>query len=862
MRRFKDIDRLREDLKSFMPLDQLIGIIDNKPLQRVNDQLYKKSCDLNTHPQDEDGTRDSTPSFTVCPQKELWYCFGCGMGGDRFEYISLKLNLTHYESIEKCAEFMGYDISNYYDELSDEDLIIESLYNDNHIARELAHEKLLNTEHALNYLLGRGISLESIERFKLGYSDTYNQFTSIPNYITLKLDKHGQFLDAILFPVNNAYGRMRYFQSRPFNSEPGKKYIGGDSSHPLYNDSERIFGLDNMRKLLVQNKGVVVGVEGAPDAIVCNQHGILSIGFLGTVFNEATVELMDKFRVVELIMLLDGDKAGRTRSKQIAEKYLLMSNAKVRLKVANMPDSDPDEYINKYGVESLIENVISKAKYASQYLIDFVYEEINPSSPTSKIEFIDRINQYIIAVRDDVTRKILVEYIAKLIQLDPIEIEEYYISKSAKNDNNALYVPHEEEILLAEAIRNQDLLIELISRFNINDWYLSRHKKLFSILRTTEHTDVDTLYMIARNMGYSDVVTEEWLYRLRSISGNVEFCIKDVEDKLIRRNALQITDKLINSIKDTTRDPVVTIDMAISNIYRTTIKKSDQIFDAREQVDSAMSIIESRMANPVDVIGIGLGPNFKKLTQALLGLEPKAMTVVAANQSVGKTMICENWAMYQSVYEDVSVCWFSLEMDKDRMTFRHLSILSGIRMNDLRTGNITVEDKINVLDPVAVQYRNSPFYLSERGHDIDEAISIAKMHVMRHKVQIIYVDYIQLQNNPSRSRDGRHRELGSMSKIWKQFAKEMGVHVVLISQLSRDALSADTAEAEHGAGSYEIAQDADNYITLKEKSEDEIQARGIQHGNITINVSKNRMGEKSVLIDAYKDGPTQRFYEV
>ena len=89
----------------------------------------------------------------------------------------------------------------------------------------------------------------------------------------------------------------------------------------------------------------------------------------------------------------------------------------------------------------------------------------------------------------------------------------------------------------------------------------------------------------------------------------------------------------------------------------------------------------------------------------------------------------------------------------------------------------------------------------------------------------------------------------------------MDVAVVLISQLSKAALQAEVAEAEHGAGSYEIAQDADNYITLKEKSDDEINQRGIDHGNITLNVSKNRMGEKEILIDIYADRPVHRMME-
>jgi replicative DNA helicase len=266
------------------------------------------------------------------------------------------------------------------------------------------------------------------------------------------------------------------------------------------------------------------------------------------------------------------------------------------------------------------------------------------------------------------------------------------------------------------------------------------------------------------------------------------------------------------------------------------------------------------MQNPNDIIGYSLGDGFQKVTRALLGIQTKTLTVVAANQSVGKTQICQNFAMYQTIELNHPILWFSLEMDKNRMTFRNLAILSGIESQLIMTGNITSEQK-SVIDMCAIRLRQAPFYLSERGHDLSEAIAIARRYVQTKHVKTIYVDYAQLQYVTDRRTETRSRELGVISKTWKEFSQEMNVSVVLISQLGRQALQAETAEAEHGFGSYEIAQDADNYITLKDNSAEEIEQGGIEHGNKTLNISKNRMGEKSVLIDIYADGPTYRMRE-
>ena len=403
-----------------MPLNGLISLVDRKyisetnkscdPLERVNDHLYKKRCDLDSHPMDVDGTRDSTASFTVCPQKELWHCFGCGTSGDRFEYVSQKFHVDHIESIHIVAELEGVDLTPYYENVSAEEQIKINLFNENNMARDIAHNNLLNSNSAMEYLLGRGISRESIIRYKIGYAPPMNNgivdcFSSIGNSAALHLNRKDQFNNAILFPITDVNGRMRYFQSRPFNPLTGLKYIGASDTHPLFDETDRIYGFHLSKSGLYKNGGVLVGVEGAPDTIVCMQHGIIACGFLGTVVNQNTFDLLNKYRVNELVLLLDGDKAGRDRSLKISEKYLHLQTS-VKLKVAMLPDSyDPDEYINKFGVDSLNE-IINNAPYAIQYLIDSKWNEAN--TPTLKMEFMYSIQPYISLIHDKIMRSIII----------------------------------------------------------------------------------------------------------------------------------------------------------------------------------------------------------------------------------------------------------------------------------------------------------------------------------------------------------------------------------------------------------------------------------------------------------------------
>lgn len=868
MKKFRDLAEVRTALNEQMPLDEFF-ILMGKNIERINDGLYRMCCDLDSHPVGDDGSKDSTPSFSISPLKELWYCFGCGATGDRFEYIQRIENLDHVDAIKRCADIQHFDLSTFYAEVTQEDMIRESLFDENAKASNIAHTSLYTNVDAMNYLLGRGMTLQTIEDFRIGYAPplTNNQvvmFNTIPNSQLLQLDRVDQFNNAILFPVCDAYGHMRYFQSRPFvMPKPGMKYIGGSKSHPLYDENDRLFGFNIAKKNIRDVGGRLVGVEGAPDAIMCNQFGIPTVGFLGTVVNQKTVELLDRYRVTELILLLDGDEAGYHKSLTIAEKSFEF-NTNVRIKIAHMPEGfDPDEFLIKSG-KAALDKILNDAVYAAQYLIDVKWDEYgHPDTPTKKMEFVWAIQTYIIQTTDKVIQEILIQYISQLLGLDPVQIHDFY-AKNAVNTTAKLTTPNGEEYVLAYAIQHPESIADLQTKFKYEDWYLTRHKYLFKVLIASEYFDIDSLYAKARNMGLDSVISQEWLNDLlyKQVD-DIEFHLSDVEDKLIRRKSRETAQKLASNLGDMSKDASQLIDMSTSEIYAiSNSTTNDGVYDATQQVVPVINIIHERMKNPNPIIGYSLGNNFKQTTAAILGAQTKTLNIVAANQTVGKTQLCQNFAMAQAVVQQIPTGWISLEMDSDRMTFRHLSILSGVPCTPLMTGNITIEEA-KLVDASALRLHQSPFFLSERGHDLDEALSIAKRWKRKNNIMILYIDYLQLQYvSRGRGESNRSRELGIISKAWKKFSQDEDICVFGISQLGKTALHNEVAHAEDGAWSYEIAQDADNYITLKERDAKDIEARGVEKGNIILNVDKNRMGQRGIFIDIYADRPRHLMGEV
>ena len=123
-------------------------------------------------------------------------------------------------------------------------------------------------------------------------------------------------------------------------------------------------------------------------------------------------------------------------------------------------------------------------------------------------------------------------------------------------------------------MRNPDFMPELTMRFKDNDWYLLKHRHLFKILKSSEYTDIESLYTIAKNMNVDNVITYEWLQKLHNNNGNVEFSLKDVEDKLIRRKAIDIIDKTRTKLSDMETDTLLTIDQSTTNMYNTVHQKS------------------------------------------------------------------------------------------------------------------------------------------------------------------------------------------------------------------------------------------------------------------------------------------------
>ena len=376
---------------------------------------------------------EKTPSFTVYPESASFYCFGCGAGGDVFTFTGLIENLDYIESVKLLAERSGVTLpQDGYDDSMQR--LKNTIYDINRETARFFHSHLMSPDGkwALDYLLGRGLSLSTIKRFGLGAAP--DSWDSLINHLKSKgfsvndmytanvvgKSQKGSFYDRfrkrIMFPIINIRGNVVAFSGRamPGDDKAGGKYVN-TSDTPVYKKSENLFGINYAKNNCSER---VILVEGNMDVISLHQAGFnYAVAPLGTAFTSEQVNLLARY-TKEIVLMLDADAAGQKAIKRATQ---LLENTGLEVKVVVIPDGkDPDEFIKKNGPErfrALLEGAVSDIEYKLLMAAD----GINLGSDDGRLRYLSAAAE-VIATDDDVmTRDI---YIGRLC-------EKYGVSRTA-----------------------------------------------------------------------------------------------------------------------------------------------------------------------------------------------------------------------------------------------------------------------------------------------------------------------------------------------------------------------------------------------------------------------------------------------
>jgi DNA primase len=374
--------------------------------------------------------QEKTPSFTVNRDKQIFYCFGCGEGGNVITFLMKIADKTFPEAIKDLAEKTGVVLPPMPSgkEGRQKDSLKESIINLNLRAAQHFNRNLSSGagKVAREYLQNRSISEETIKQFRLGFvPDTWRSLT---DYIessgsSLKLaeqaglviaGKEGNYYDRfrgrLIFPIENIFGEIVAFGGRVMEKgEP--KYLNSPES-PVYIKGKNLYGL-NKTKEEIRKKGFALIVEGYFDLISLWNAGIGNVvATLGTALTREHLELLRRY-TIEVVALFDPDEAGRKALDRSLELFLSM---RMRARALILPEGcDPDDYIKKHGKDKLNE-LIAHAPAISDYYIDNVLG--GGKTFEDKRDMIKTAMEFINKIGDEIEKNLFIKRIAEKLGIN------------------------------------------------------------------------------------------------------------------------------------------------------------------------------------------------------------------------------------------------------------------------------------------------------------------------------------------------------------------------------------------------------------------------------------------------------------
>lgn len=441
---------------------------------------------------------EKSPSFSVSPDKQIFHCFGCGAGGNTFSFLMGIEGISFLESVKLIAEKAHIEIPELVvisDEKSgsqDTKLIIDA----HELLKKFYHHILINTKEgqfALDYLMNRGFTKETIDQFEIGYAldswDFATQFLEKRGFTKQLLEKSGlvikkdngeffdRFRNRVMFPICDNQGHAVAFSGRVLGKEE-PKYLNSPET-VVFNKSKILYHFHQAR-LHIRKRSQVILFEGFADVISANQAGLQhSIATMGTSLTQEQAKIIRR-NVEQVIVCYDSDSAGIEAAVRASN---ILRDVGCYVKIAVMPEGeDPDDYIRKFGADQFINDVIGASLTYVSFKLQYLRRGKNLQDEGDKIRYIEEalneISQLEKAIeRDHYMRQIALEF---SISLDALKQQHSQINKQQKNkkDNvdwnrnniastrfqqkKLLPAFHKaEQLLLAHMLRSRDIALRV-----------------------------------------------------------------------------------------------------------------------------------------------------------------------------------------------------------------------------------------------------------------------------------------------------------------------------------------------------------------------------------------------------------------
>jgi len=463
-------------------------------LQRMGDR-YRGLCPFH---------QEKTPSFYVQPDKRLFYCFGCGKGGNVFQFLMEIEHLSFPEAVQRLAEKTGVRIDLYDEKSIERGKKQDALL---HLLKRVAgsfHYILMHSptgETALSYLRKRGLEDAIISKFQLGYAppDPFwlKRFLQAKNFSPEFLVESGLFthrnpdraffVDRIMFPIHSAQGDVVAFGGRILSGE-GPKYLNSAES-VLFKKGEILYGFFQAREEIRKTRTVVVA-EGYMDVIALHQAGVgIAVAPLGTALTPAQVRLLKRF-ADRVILFFDQDEAGLAAMRKAAILCEQQELEPYAVQAEEYPYKDPADFVQN-GQRGELQKIVKYPIPILEFLLKKTSVKKDSTSRQGNLLKVEDLFPYIESMVSEVKREAAITQIADFLELDRESVRKDFQRKQwillprkeSQEEKKAETIQRTPElVLMILAMESRKNFEDIRSRITLDDFEDPRGRELFITL--------------------------------------------------------------------------------------------------------------------------------------------------------------------------------------------------------------------------------------------------------------------------------------------------------------------------------------------------------------------------------------------
>jgi len=444
---------------------------------------------------------EKTPSFMVSPEKQLFHCFGCGEGGNVFNFLMKYEKISFFEAVKMLAKKSGVSLP--VDEEKENILNKqkERLYKLNNLAANYYRECLFKSNQGkkiINYLKKRGINDTSVEKYRLGYApygwDALTNFLKKKGYSYEELIKariinkskiEGKYIDyfrdRIIFPIFNLSGRVIGFGGRVLDDSL-PKYINSPETL-VYNKGSNLYSL-NFAREDIRKKDFLIIVEGYTDVLITQQNGFNNVAAsLGTALTTKQIDLIKRFTDTVLIAY-DADSAGNMATLRSLD---LLVKAGLDVKVIDLPQGyDPADFLIKKG-RTPFQNLIDGSLSLIDYKLKLLYSKYSIKTIEGKVKVVKGILPTLSVIGNEVELRAQTKKISEELKLSEeailIELKRY--KRGAKDSShNFIKLNSEsgnikaEKILIGCMLENEQIARDILKKLKAEDFSVLLHRQI------------------------------------------------------------------------------------------------------------------------------------------------------------------------------------------------------------------------------------------------------------------------------------------------------------------------------------------------------------------------------------------------